>query len=289
MHIAQYIIRSVFLLLIVSSCDTGNLDVIADLSSDLHEVSGTETVVGSDLVWMLNDGGNAPILYGMSGQGKIVRELNINAKNTDWEDLTSDKNGNLYIGDFGNNLSKRKNLSILKVNAKNLKSDSLVSVARISFRYPDQLQFPPPRKQLYFDSEAFFHYNDSLYIFTKSRVKNDYGKTNLYKIPAEQGNYEAEFIGSLSTCPDIGCWITSADISEDARQVVLLTSKSVWIFTHFKSDDFFSGISREIPLDHSSQKEGICFKDSTSLYITDEKSHGSGGNLYEFSLNQEVD
>jgi len=281
---AQNTIRVLFLLIITSSCDTGNLDVVADLSSDLHEVSGTETVVGSELLWMLNDGGNVPILYGLDRQGKIIEELKINAKNNDWEDLTSDNNGNLYIGDFGNNLSKRKNLAILKVNVKDLKSDSLVSIERISFHYPDQLLFPPKKEQLHFDSEALLHYKDSLYIFTKSRVRNDYGLTKLYKIPAKKGDYEAEFIGSFNTCTDIDCWITSADISQDGKQVVLLTSRSVWLFTDFGTDNFFSGTSRELPLDHSSQKEGICFKDIHTLYITDERSHGSGGNLYEFSL-----
>ncbi len=71
--------------------------------------------------------------------------------------------------------------------------------------------------------------------------------------------------------------------------MVLLTSKSVWLFKGFKSDDFLNGTVIEFPFDHVSQKEGICFKDSTTLYITDEKSHGSGGNLYEFSLTLEDD
>lgn len=282
---AQNAIYILLLLIITSSCDTGNLVIVADLSSDLIEVSGTETVSGSDLLWMLNDGGNAPKLYGLNRQGKIITELKIKAKNNDWEDLTSDKNGNLYIGDFGNNLSKRKNLAILKVNAKDLKNDSLVSIERISFRYPDQVQFPPIREQLFFDSEAFFHYNDSLYIFTKSRVRKDYGLTKLYKIPAKKGDHEAELIASFNTCTDIDCWITSADINEDTGQVVLLTSRSVWLFTDFKSDDFFAGTSMELPFEHASQKEGVCFKDDRTLYITDEKSHGSGGNLYEFILN----
>ena len=221
----------------------------------------------------------------MSKQGEIIRELAINAKNHDWEDLTSDKNGNLYIGDFGNNYSKRKNLAILIVNAKDLKSDSLVSIERISFSYPDQIKFPPKRKQLYFDSEAFIHYNDSLYIFTKSRVRNDFGKTNLYKIPAKRGNHIAKLIGTFNSCPDIDCWITSADISTDGKQVVLLTSRSVWLLSDFKTDNFFSGTSKELPFDYSSQKEGACFKDKNTLYITDEKTHGTGGNLYEFKLN----
>ncbi len=64
----------------------------------------------------------------------------------------------------------------------------------------------------------------------------------------------------------------------------LLTSKSVWLFKDFKSDDSLNGTVIEFPFDDVSEKEGICYKDSTTLYITDENSHGSGGNLYVFSL-----
>ena len=137
---------------------------------------------------------------------------------------------------------------------------------------------------MYFDCEAFFHYNDSLYLFTKSRVKNDFGKTHLYKIPAKKGNHTAEFISSFSSCTDLLCWVTSADISLDGKQVALLTQKSVLIFSNFTSDDFFNGTVKSYDFNFESQKEGVCFKDKNTLYITDEKSHGAGGNLYELKL-----
>ena len=266
------------------SCNTGNLEVLANLPSTMKEVSGTETVINSALIWMLNDGGNKSKIYGLNPDGKIIETLKIDAKNNDWEDLTSDNEGNLYIGDFGNNLSKRKNLAILKVAAKDLKSDSLVKVERISFKYPNQKKYPPKKKQLHFDCEAFFFYNDSLYLFTKSRVKNNFGKTNLYKIPAKRGEHEAIYVDTFNTCDDLECWVTSADISADGKKVVLLNHKSVWIFSEFESDNFLSGTAEEYPFDHKSQKESVCFINSNTVYITDEKAHGAGGNLYKFEI-----
>jgi len=259
--------------------------VIADLPKKLQEISGTEIVRGSDLIWALNDGGNKPRLYGLSKQGKIMAELKIDAKNNDWEDLSTDDDGNVYIGDFGNNLNKRKNLAILKVSASDLKSDSLVDIERISFKYPNQFKFPPKKNKMFFDAEAFFFYNDSLYLFTKSRVKNNFGKTNLYKIPAKRGQHLATYIGSYEGCSDLKCWITSADISSDGKKVALLNHKSVILFTNFKGDDFLNGTLKEYPLEHESQKEGLCFKTNNTLYITDEKAHGAGGNLYEYDIN----
>lgn len=267
------------------ACDTGNITTIADLPKKLSEASGMEITSKSDIIWMLNDGGNKSRLYGLNEKGKIVKELKIDAKNKDWEDLTSDSNGNLYIGDFGNNRSSRKNLAILKVSASDLESDSLITVERIAFKYPNQNKFPPKKKQLYFDGEAFLFFNDSLYIFTKSRVKGDFGRTDLYKVPAKQGQYEAIYIDSFTTCNDLECWITAADMNAEQDEVVLLTHQSVWSFTDFETDNFFNGTVVQYDLGHRSQKEAICFKTDSLLYITDERSHGGGGNLYKFVRN----
>ncbi|NMH87261.1 hypothetical protein HHX25_07075 [Flavivirga sp. Y03] len=258
--------------------------MIANLPKTLDEVSGIETVPNSDLLWMLNDGGNVSKIYGLNKKGTIKKELKINAKNHDWEDLASDKKGNLYIGDFGNNENKRKNLAILKVSTETLKNSKKAKVERISFKYSNQKKFPPKKKKLHFDCEAFFHYNDSLYLFTKSRVKNNFGKTYLYKIPAKKGNHVAQLVSTFSSCDDVHCWVTSADISNDGKQMVLLTQKSFLVFTDFKSDDFFSGKLRTYNFKNISQKESICFKDNNTVYITDERAHGEGGNLYEFKL-----
>ncbi|MDJ0646969.1 MAG: hypothetical protein QNJ57_13395 [Flavobacteriaceae bacterium] len=284
--------RSLSLFLVaflLSSCTNfGQLKLLGDLPQSLEEVSGMETSPDSDLIWMLNDGGNKPELFGVNTKGKIRKTVRIDAKNRDWEDLTSDSQGNLYIGDFGNNRNDRKNLTILKVARTDLNSKNPVKVQQINFKYPNQGKFPPKKKKRHFDSESFFFFNDSLYIFTKSRVKNDFGKTNLYKIPAKQGDHIAIYISSFNSCDQLKCWITSADISSDGKRVVLLNHHSAWLFTDFTSDDFLSGTATELSFGHVSQKEAVCFKDQKTVYISDEYSHGSGGNLYEFSLGNNV-
>lgn len=272
------------LILVSTSCNTGNLKVKADLPKTLDEASGIETTSNSNLIWMLNDGGNDAKLFSVSKKGKIKASFKIDAKNNDWEDLTTDKKGNIYIGDFGNNTNKRKNLAILKIKENSLRKSEKNKIERISFKYANQKNYPPKKKKMHFDCEAFFHYNDSLYLFTKSRVNGDFGKTNLYKIPAKKGNHIAEYVSSFSTCPEMDCWITSTDISDDGKKVVLLNSKSVWVFTDFKDSDFFNGTSIELSLNHISQKESVCFKNNKTLYITDEKAHKTEGNLYEFRL-----
>ena len=271
-------------LLFLSCNSSGQLNVIADLPKVLEEVSGTEITKKSKFIWMLNDSGNQPKLYAVSKKGKIKKEIFVKSKNRDWEDLTSDEKGNLYIGDFGNNQNKRKNLTVLKVDKKYLNKRN-AEVEKIRFRYPNQYKFPPEKKNLYFDTEAFFYLKNYLYIFTKSRVQNKYGKTFLYKVPAKKGDYVAELIGEFENCSDLECWITSADISPKGDKVVLLSQRNILVFSGFNKDDFFSGKVEKIELLHRSQKEGITFKDNNTLLITDEKAHGSGGSLYELNLN----
>ncbi len=272
------------LLLLNCNLSSGQLKVITELPKKLKEVSGTQINKDSEIIWMLNDGGNPSELYAFSKKGKLKRTLNIKAKNNDWEDLAIDDKGNIYIGDFGNNLNKRKNLVILKVAKKDLDTKK-ATVQKIKFSYPNQQKYPPKKKNMYFDTEAFFYFKNNLYIFTKSRVKNKFGKTFLYKVPANEGTYVAKLLGEYDNCKDLECWITSADISPKGNKIALLSQKNILIFSDFKGDDFFKGTVKEIPLKHRSQKEAICFKDQNTLLITDEKAHGSGGNLYELQLN----
>lgn len=275
------ILFSFFLFL---SCQNyGQLTLIADLPNDLKEVSGTEIVPKSEFIWMVNDSGNKPILFGLDFKGKIIKEIKIKAKNHDWEDLASDEKGTIYIGDFGNNSNKRKNLSIIIVEQNEL-DEKKAEVDEIEFEYPNQFEFPPKNKNKYFDTEAFFYFKSALYLLTKSRVAGNYGKTTLYKIPAKKGKYTAEIIAEFESCKERECWITSADISPNGEKVVLLSQKKVLIFSDFKGDQFFSGERTTINLRYRSQKESITFKDDHTLLITDESARGAGGHLYSLKL-----
>ena len=277
-------ISSLFSFLLFISCQNfGQLTLLDDLPKKLKEVSGIEITTGSDLIWMINDSGNKAKLYGISKNGKISKEISVKTKNNDWEDLTSDEEGNIYIGDFGNNESDRKNLRVLKINKKYL-SKRKAKVERIRFEYENQKDFSPKKKKMLFDAEAFFYFNKNIYVFTKSRVKNKYGKTFLYRFPAEKGNHVAQLIGEYKNCKELSCWITSADISQDGKKVVLLSQKNILIFTDFKEDNFLEGSVKEIELLNNTQKEAICFIDNNTLLLTDEKSGGEGGNLYQLKI-----
>ncbi|MEQ6123604.1 SdiA-regulated domain-containing protein [Pseudotenacibaculum sp. MALMAid0570] len=291
----KFLLLSLCSLLFLTSCSNfGNLKLQADLPSVLEEVSGIQYDAKEDAFWMLNDSGNKPSVYLVSKQGKIVRELKIDAQNNDWEDITMDAEGNLYVGDFGNNENKRKDLHILKVKKEDLDNKGKIKVEKIYFSFPEQKKFPPKKKKKYYDVEAFFEWKGSFYIFTKSRVKNEIGRTFLYRVNNIQnykssetyGVFEAELIADFTTCPDQYCWITAADISKDGKKVVLINHKSAWVFTGFTGDNFFSGSVKEYPFEYESQKESITFQNKTSLFIADEENGMEGRNLYQLEIKE---
>jgi hypothetical protein len=53
--------------------------------------------------WVHNDSGNAPLLFAIRRDGQIIRQFRLEVPNIDWEDISIDDQGHLYLGDIGNN------------------------------------------------------------------------------------------------------------------------------------------------------------------------------------------
>ncbi len=256
--------------LLLTSCDTGNLTVIANIPNHLKEVSAVETVSKSELIWMIEDSGNDNHIYGMDENGTIKKDLTVlNSKNVDWEDLTSDSDGNLYIGDFGNNSKKRKSFTIYKLKNPEHATDK-ISAEKIDFVLPKDMKSE--------DFEAFFVLNNHFYIFSKETKK-----CQMLKVPNKIGTQTAELVREFNLNGKHNR-ITSADISDDGKTVVLLNHDKVWKISNFESDKFFKGTIEELKFGHDSQKEGVCFINNTTLLITDENNGPEGSNLYAFKL-----
>lgn len=274
-------------ILFISCANSSSQDhILFSFPNELKEVSGITKDLKSDLIWTIEDSGNENIIYGLDTSGNIKKNIKIsNLENNDWEDLTGDKEGNLYVGDFGNNKNARKDLAIYKVAANSLNSEITNYSYKVSFYYPEQTEFPPKKSNYIYDCESFFEFNNNFYLFTKNRSKNFDGTTLLYKVPNKAGNHKAVLMGKFKTCGTYStCAITSAAISPDHKKVVLLGHNQVWMFEDFKNDDFFNGKLSTLKLANYSQKEGLCFKDNATIYISDEKTKKIGGNLYQYVL-----
>ncbi|MGV3632135.1 MAG: hypothetical protein ACO1O6_13075 [Bacteroidota bacterium] len=257
-----------------------SLDKIAKLDPKLAEISGLDFWNDSVLV-AHNDSGNEPVLYFLDLEGTIFHEVRItNATNVDWEDLTTDGKGSIYIADIGNNTNRRKDLKIYVVNGKNILQKSEAEARTITLSYSDQTAFPPENKtDWHFDAEALGFYHDSLVIFTKSQTKPYDGITHCYKFPAKPGDYQLkphqEFhLKERSNRQDA---VTSVDFLEGKCYV--LTYSGVEVFTVSSAGKLVH--DKRISFLVLSQKEALTVNRSY-IYIADEYHKKAGGrNLYQ--------
>ena len=267
---SEFVLLFFSILFFMNACKTNQLELVCSFPNALNEVSAVETTAFSNLIWVIEDSKNDNILFGLNQSGIIEKQIEItNAKNTDWEDLTTDQEGNVYIGDFGNNKKNRTRYTILKIAKNQLSKDDCLA-EKIIFQLPKQLKQE--------DFEAFFILDNQFYIFNKSGKEK-----KLFSVPNIIGEHEAKLVQifQLGTKKDK---ITSADISANGKQIVLLSKEKIWLLSNYNQTDFFKGNIESFNLNFVSQKEGVCFLNEKTLYISDEKTNLKGGNIYSLKI-----
>jgi hypothetical protein len=258
------------------------LNELCNLPSEVLETSGLE--LGPEgCFWTHNDSQNPAELYCVDTSGVIQRTVSVIGDiNNDWEELAKDNDGNLYIGNFGNNSVDRENLRVVKIPSIDTCNTICYVSDTIHFNYHDQFAFPPNGSYSNFDMEAMFWFADSLHLFSKDRSNPSTGYTKHYRLPSDGGTYQALLMDSIYTGGGSFLQsITAADISEDGSKVVLLNADHIWLITDFTGTDFSNGIISQLALGSFTQKEAICFRNGF-LYITDEQENvlGTGGKMY---------
>jgi len=248
------------------------------LPMQLTEVSGMY-IESDEHWWWHNDSGDQPILYRTNSEGNQLKEVVLTgARNVDWEDMTHDDNGNIYIGDFGNNTNRRKDLRIYIYNSFKETLDS------IEYSYPDQTLFPPKEADRNFDMEAFFWMNDSLHLFSKNKMGKGNYYCKHYIIPSNPGIYEAQLVDSIYLKNRI---VTAAAISPDQKTVALLSynykkvlgifpwsGASIFFIRDFENNHFFKGnvYKKKVPgFLLAAQFESLDFLNDDIIYVASEK------------------
>ncbi len=264
---------------------------LSDLPEILQESSGLE-ITNAGNIWTINDSGK-PVLYRLSRDSfEVSKTVYLNNKIKDWEDLTSDNAGNFYIGDFGNNENKRVDLKIYVIPNPDSIKQKIYTAKIIRFKLSDQNSFPPVKNKLEFDIEAMVHFNNSIYLFSKSRGIPFKGEVKLYKLNDQPGEQVAELLDTFYTGTGAALenWITGATINEELGVLALLSHNRIFFFSCFSGDEFFKGKFQTYPLGHFSQKEAIDFDQIEKRYlITDELTNGIlGRKIYSVKLPTEL-
>lgn len=241
---------------------------VGSLKGVVPESSGLAPGSSNQSYYSFGDDGNSPTLYEISGTGQLVRTVEINAPNTDWESLSRDNQGNYFIGNCGNNENMRRDLAIFRVRL-----DNPQKVGKINFTYPDQTEFPPKKKQRNFDCEASLWHDGKVWLFTKDRAQDRASK--VYTLPDQPGDYTAKLVTSLA----IPGQVTDAALRADGRRLVLLGRGELFILDGNSWADILKATPRQVSLEGAGQTEGAVFKDNNTLLISTEQ-----GGLYEFTL-----
>jgi hypothetical protein len=216
------------------------------------------------VLWTHNDSGDEARIFAIDRAANLLSEVHADgATNVDWEDITTDDAGNLYIADTGNNRNTRRDLGIYVVREPDPRAGRLQSVpvaGYIPFFYPEQTGFPDSAT-VNFDCEGLFWDQGELYVLTKHRSDTH---SALYRVPAEGG--AAVRLGEF----DAGGMVSAASLSPDGRRLVVLTYEAIHLFERQSpSADLLSGKHHRTVLE-ARQCEAICF-DGDDVVFTNEQ------------------
>ena len=241
---------------------------VGTLTDGILESSGLCAAPEAGTYFTFGDDGQQPIVYRVDATGQQVGQFTLGAPNHDWESLSRDNSGNYFMGDCGNNANDRRNLAILR-----FRPEQPGKVAKISFKYPDQTDFPPSKSERNFDCEASLWHAGQVYLFTKDRAQESTCK--VYTVPETPGTYTAKLITKLAIPGEV----TDATLAPSGHRLVLLARQELFMLDGNSWEDILKATPRRLSLKGAGQTEGAAFKNEHTLLITTEE-----GKVYELAI-----
>lgn len=263
---------------------TGWLD-----SDQVNEASGLQASYSYEGDFFVHNDDGRPVVYAIDGTGNDLGVVAIEpAKNRDWEDITSvpvEGGRWLVAGDIGDNLSKRKYISLYfaeepEPGKTGRYSGRTEMLHRLDLTYPDG---PRDCESLSYDPVG----NRILLLSKRDKP------ARLYAIDLEtalsESLAELKFLGTISalrppTVADRAKWggrvdwisqPTGLDISPDGTEAVVITYRSLYRFQRKADEDWLNALQRkpaEVVGPPAPQNEAVAYStDSKSIFVVSEK------------------
>ncbi len=236
-------------------------------SDDLQELSGIVCSAHPQKYWGINDSGNGTELFGFSDEGEILDKVPLpDAVNEDWEAITKDHTGHLYIGDFGDNKGVRKEYAIYQVQEPTFPQTSGPHIQKYRFRYAGNRAF---------NCESIFILHGKFYLITKGKKETDSPLLFCLDSLQKQKVSIARKVGTLSLTGRI----TDASFSPEFNHLIVLSKNNLHILLVQKEADLLNPPVRTYPI-KLGKSEGVCF-DRDSVVVTTEK-----GGIWKYSVHE---
>jgi hypothetical protein len=178
------------------------------------------------IFWVHNDSGNPPLLFAVKGDGSLVRSYRVEAANVDWEDISIDDSGHLYLGDIGNNDKRLPVRGIYRLDEPDPTSPAPVVDQPLKPTASSFYGFPAGGR---FDAEGLFIDRGKAFIVSK---RFDGREAEVFAVrldpPAPLLRPTLpERVGSLPDCVEPA---TGASLSPDGKRLAIVTTKAARVY-----------------------------------------------------------
>lgn len=256
----------------------------------LGEVSGIfASRHPNQVLWMVNDSGNAPALYAVNRNGSLEAEYTVaGVQNTDWEDLSGFRHNDrsyLVIADVGDNKSRRNQYTLLF-----LKEPVPGQIkAKLQCRWQMRFQYEDGPRDC--ESVAVDIVNQKILLLSKREKYPVLYELPLI-LPPEDTLYTAKPVARIKTLPQptpsdltykygkYSSRPTSMDISCDGNTLIILTYKHAYRFHKSQDKDWQQALLSSpelirLPLPVTGeliQREALCIDHRTgNIIVTTEQ------------------
>ena len=257
--------------------------------SVISETSGmAASLRRPDCFWMINDGGNGPIIHAVGPAGENLGSVMLDgAKNWDWEDIASFRRGGqpyLLIADTGDNRAIRRSATLYLIRepaiAGGMETDrqKVRPSAIVRFRFPEG---PTDCEAVAVDTDGKTvllltkrRQPPLLYTLDLTEAREEVAVRRLMAVTTIPSPSEAQLLAN----PIYGRFLsqpTAMDISADGRRVAVLTYGGAYLYRRKPRETWeqvFSRPPEALPPFDLQQAESICFgSDGRTVFISTEK------------------
>ena len=244
----------------------------------LNEISGLGFGrANADTLWVHNDSGDSARLFAIDLEGTRRATLNLSkARADDWEDIAlvsapTDGGGIIYIGDIGDNRSKRTSVTVYRLEEPSL--DDVETGADLQTEAYEQFE-------LVYEDGA--HNAEALMVDPRTNqllvlTKTEKGTTALYATESALDKKTVETLYLQTTVDLTGLnikgfrMVTAADISADGAWMLVRTYNDAYIWPRPADGTYAEWLATtpcELPVEAERQGEAITFSADGTYYFT---------------------